>query len=592
VLIIRALVISIFFIYPLMSSYAALDTSFNNSGFTFNSTSWTHQQQTCTAVQPDGKILVAGNAIASPATASQVAVVRFNTDGSLDTTFNSSGQTPGTFIYSIPGLSSTPYTINSTFGIALQSNGSIILTGNITLDSGEYPGLFILKLLNSGTLDTSFGIGGTTGITTNPGTGSLSNYVVYGNTGSIIYFWGDTAASYAILPQDDNKIVIAGQIANANATCFRFLSTGALDTTANNGSGFGSANASSAPGYLSIPSPYPNGTFGCLIKALTIDSSGNIYMAGQYNQNGNTSSLYYPVIYQCSAAGVLNNNYGTQLPNASYTGAVISTNTSTIQGSFNNIVVQPDGKAIAIGTATFNNGTNYYMTIARFTTAGQLDTTFGNGQGYIINTICSTGAGISLHENAQLLVTGQLASDPSYAVLLRYNNDGTLDTTFTPNGYITFNNLGYSNTTLGLDSTSDGKIHLGATFTASSTNQFGALQLLGSNVLQGNASTVVAYGYNANFFTQFLYVDTYAQIIANTPARTATISAVNTILQNYQTDYAAQPNFNYLLYLYLIKTELSQAEITLAATYPTYADQISQFFTYLNDRCDKLSALQ
>ena len=566
----------------LFSNYAALDTSFNGSGFTFTTSSWTSQQQTCTAIQEDGKILVAGNAIAAPSTTSQVAIVRFNNNGTLDTSFNASGSTPGTLIYTIPGNYNLQppanSSINLTYGIAVQSDQKIILTGTANIGGG-WPYIFILKCNADGTLDTTFGTG--IGITPNTGTNvATSNTTVFGYPGSILYSWSNTVSPYAILPQVDNKIVLAGQSGNTSPICLRFLSNGALDTTANNGSGFGATPASSALGYFTVPVPsngvttYP---YLGIIKSLSIDqTTQNIYMAGQSNPTTSSaaSNAHYPVIYQCSPAGILN-NYGIVMPNTSPVtyGAVISTNTTFIQGAFNNVIMQPDHKAVAIGTATFNNGTSYCMIIARFTATGVLDTTFGNGLGYVANTLSSTGQGICLNENGQIIVTGAYGTTP-YTAIYRFNADGTLDTTFTQTGYFAFNSIGYNNSSLGNGITDNGKIQIGAII----NNQFGAFQMLGSNELQSTTPSVLTYGFNPNYFTDFLYVNTYAQIISDTTARNATVSAINSMLTNYAQSYNLQNDFNYLLYLYLLESEIAQIQTNLIATYPTSSDEIIQFF--------------
>lgn len=96
------------------------------------------------------------------------------------------------------------------------------------------------------------------------------------------------------------------------------------------------------------------------------------------------------------------------------------------------------------------------------------------------------------------------------------------------------------------------------------------------------------YGYNSNLFTEFLYVDTYAQLITDPIARAQTVTTVNDILAQYGVDYIVQPNFNYLSYLYLINEELDAAEQDLITAHLESLEEIEQFFIYLKKHAANL----
>jgi uncharacterized delta-60 repeat protein len=102
----------------------------------------TQVQATALTVQPDGKLLVAGGADANFA---DVAVARYETDGTLDATFGSGGTTviPGGGIVS---------------AVALQSDGKILLAGSLG-DGAFGRGFGVMRLLPDGTLDPTFGAG-------------------------------------------------------------------------------------------------------------------------------------------------------------------------------------------------------------------------------------------------------------------------------------------------------------------------------------------------------------------------------------------------------------------------------------------------
>jgi uncharacterized delta-60 repeat protein len=98
-------------------------------------------QANAVAVQPDGKIVVAGFAKADNGVDSDFAVARYNADGSLDDNFGDHGITTTDL-----GTEN-----DDAKGLAIQSDGTIVLAGN----AGEDVGL--VRYLPNGVLDTTFG---------------------------------------------------------------------------------------------------------------------------------------------------------------------------------------------------------------------------------------------------------------------------------------------------------------------------------------------------------------------------------------------------------------------------------------------------
>jgi len=268
---------------PIIGNFATLDTSFAGTGYTFLNNNWISQQQIATVMQPDGKIIILGNAQISNQMPNQISLIRFNTDGSLDETFNATGSlgisaTPGYLTYTVPG--NTNYTpIMSSYGICLQSDGTIFVTGTIAVTQDGWPSMFIVKFNADGTLNTTFGVA--PGITPNNGTNAATVGFVIGNPGSILFSYLNTASCFTIIQNANRNIIIAGQQGNGYPFCLRFLESGALDTLANGGLGFGPLVNGIAPGYMSISSPYQENIYGSLAKSLAVDSNQNIYMAGQ-----------------------------------------------------------------------------------------------------------------------------------------------------------------------------------------------------------------------------------------------------------------------------------------------------------------------
>ena len=141
-------------------------------------------------LQPDGKIIVVGNFTSYNGTSIN-RIVRLNTDGSIDATFNV-GAGANSQIYSA----------------ALQSDGKVLIGGTF----GSYKGTARAKLARintNGTIDAGFTVG-----------------------------TGPDSWTYAMAVQPDGKIIIVGNFSVYNGTTVnriaRLTSTGSLDASFNN----------------------------------------------------------------------------------------------------------------------------------------------------------------------------------------------------------------------------------------------------------------------------------------------------------------------------------------------------------------------
>ncbi len=176
----------------------------------------------CLSIQTDGKIVSGG--VISPiltATSQKLSVSRFNITGSLDTTFNSLGTSPGWLI--IPNSPSFNYNFSS--GLGINSVGQIIISSYITKTSGEQC-FGVAAVTSNGILDNSFGTGGQTVLDLSP---------TYDLTG--IAF---SSGANALALQSDNKIVITGgfryptqilPVITQGFSLARFNTNGTLDLT-------------------------------------------------------------------------------------------------------------------------------------------------------------------------------------------------------------------------------------------------------------------------------------------------------------------------------------------------------------------------
>jgi uncharacterized delta-60 repeat protein len=151
-----------------------LDTSFITTGkVVTNLGSNTIDGAYAVKVQADGKMVVAGMS------AGEFAVVRYNANGSLDTTFNDSGKV-------LTDLGNR--TNDGGYALSLQADGKIVVAG--FTQTGEYNNNFaVVRYNTNGSLDTSFN-----------STGKLVTDI-----GSATNDWGR-----GVTVQTDGKIVVTG----------------------------------------------------------------------------------------------------------------------------------------------------------------------------------------------------------------------------------------------------------------------------------------------------------------------------------------------------------------------------------------------
>ena len=179
----------------------SLDTSFDTEGKVTTALGSAGNGAQSVAIQSDGKIVVAGSSNDNDVSGDDFALARYNTDGSLDTSFDTDGK-----VTTAIGSSN-----DRAYSVAIQSNGKIVVAGNSS--NGGFNTVFALARYNTdGSLDTSFDTDGK--ITTAIGSAT------------------DTAYSVAI--QSDGKIVAAGYSYNGSNNDFalaRYNTDGSLDTS-------------------------------------------------------------------------------------------------------------------------------------------------------------------------------------------------------------------------------------------------------------------------------------------------------------------------------------------------------------------------
>jgi uncharacterized delta-60 repeat protein len=180
----------------------ALDASFDGDGkvsthFTANSGEFAF----ALAIQPDGKILAAGD-VTYDATNRNFALVRYNSDGTLDASFDGDGKVVTDFASGIEGAEA----------IALQPDGKIVLAG-LTSPGPDPPDIALVRYNADGSLDSSF-----------DGDGKLITPISAGSS--------DWAKDVAVQP--DGRIVAGGATrtgGTSSPVLVRYMPDGSLDSS-------------------------------------------------------------------------------------------------------------------------------------------------------------------------------------------------------------------------------------------------------------------------------------------------------------------------------------------------------------------------
>jgi uncharacterized delta-60 repeat protein len=375
------------------------------------------------AVQPDGKILV-GGVFRVPNSTYRI-IIRLNTNGSLDTTFNN--------------LSSEIGDNEEVVKIVVRPNGNIYIGGRVDVTNGQATATNLVRLNPNGVFDPTFvfssGIlkdfavqadekvlacGGNVGRFNADGSVDNSFTTAVANSGGI--------SRILVLP--DGKIVIVGFFTTINGFSSnrigRLNTDGTIDLTFNtNGAGVGG-------------SPPPPDFQPVAVYDVSVDSSGKIFIGGNFSTyNGVVRSR----IAKLNADGTLDTSFASpQLTSAVSDVEALNAGKVLIGGE-------------RLASATFDS-------VLRLNPDGSTETGFSVkiGKSGIVREVLQQPDG-------KVLIVGafHLVNNVQRSGLARLNADGTLDTGFVP----FFSNLSQLNITA-VALQPDGKILVGTE--ATSTN--------------------------------------------------------------------------------------------------------------------------
>lgn len=330
------------------------------------------------ALQTDGKLVLVG--YCPGALLNAFCALRYNPDGTLDPTFGAGGSVRT----SVSAVSSQAN------AIALQADGKIVLAGQCA--GGNNDDFCALRYNMDGSLDASFGIGGT--VTTAISTGD------------------DIARAVAVQP--NGKILLVGgcthQLAYSAFCALRLNADGSLDTS------FGSGGKVIRA----------TGSADAVARSIAIQSDGKILLAGSCWQG--SFELFCTHRYNESGS------YDMSFAVFGFASTRIGTGTNSVA---NAITLQPDNKIVLVG---YCSGAMLFAFCAlRYDQFGALDMSFGAG-GSIrtsVSAISSVANAVTMQPDGKIVLAGNCAgANNDDFCALRYHGNGTLDTTFGNGGTV------------------------------------------------------------------------------------------------------------------------------------------------------------
>lgn len=295
------------------------------------------------------------------------AAVAWGAPGDLDPTFGSGGVV----------LTSISPGVDQGRALVQQPDGRFVVAG--ASSNGTDYDFAVVRYNFDGSLDTGFGTGGM--VVTPIGTGN------------------DQAAALAV--QDDGKLVAAGS-SSLGFTLVRYEPDGSLD------SGFGS-------GGIVTTTPV-SGSAGA--RAMVRQSDGKLVVVG-------TSPPGIELV-RYNIDGTLDSSFDGD--------GVVTTDVTLGGESPEAMVLQPDGRIVVGGFYTPPGGYRDYF-LARYNSDGSLDATF-DGDGLVTTVVGGSFdelLALTLQPDGKLIAGGRfqaIGSGNENFLLVRYNADGSLDTSF------------------------------------------------------------------------------------------------------------------------------------------------------------------
>ncbi|MCW2972482.1 MAG: Hemolysin-type calcium-binding region [Thermoleophilia bacterium] len=369
--------------------------------------------------QPDGKVLAGGFYNLAD---EKFLLVRYNRDGTLDTSFDGDAAMPG---YPGNGIVSTNIRSNAgaeqAFAIALQPDGKIVAAGRVEVAGDD--DMAVVRYNADGTLDTSFD-----GDPTMPG---------YPGNGMVVRdIAGQFDEAHAVVVRPDGRIVLGGTGLRAGAADFALVKLNADGTSDLAFDGDPTMPIYPGNGEVSMPI----GAAGDRGYAMVLQPDGNVVLGG-VTDNGAQRNL---AMARFAADGTLDTTFdgSASMPGYPGNGKVTTAYGSTTDNFFGGLALQGDGKLVQSGSLLA--GTSATV-VARYNADGSLDTAFDGdtampgypGDGVVRTTMTSglfTTHDVLLTPDDRIVVVADQDGASDGVVVNVYRSDGTLDTGFSTDG--------------------------------------------------------------------------------------------------------------------------------------------------------------
>lgn len=303
------------------------------------------------AVDSSGKILVVGTSYNGTQHAydTDMALWRYNTDGSLDTTFSSDG-----WVTDDQGAGSGTYNNDSGFGLTLASDGKILATGG-----SNYSETIVWRYNTDGSLDTDFDSDGR----------------------AVVALGADLDNGQVITTDSNGKILVGGQVKISSlydSTLLRFNADGSLDASFDSN------------GYVIMSA----GTGHDSVWAVAVDSNGRIVISGRSVDASDGEDMY---IARYTDSGSLDTTFGS-------TGIVTYSSGNGDDGSFS-LAIDNNGRLLVAG---YLSNSDKDLAVWRYNTDGSLDTTFGSSGVFVYDGGYGDDAAkdMSIDSEGRILLTG------------------------------------------------------------------------------------------------------------------------------------------------------------------------------------------
>jgi uncharacterized delta-60 repeat protein len=310
------------FVLARFNADGTVDTGFGDEGkiATDLAGGFAQERARAVAIQTDGKIVVAGEATV-PSGDLAVALVRYNADGTLDTTFGTGGKVFG------------PAVLGRAFDVAILADSRIVVAGdapvgNIADDFGDF---LLARFQANGVLDTTFGTNGV---------------VVHDMTGR-------TDLARNLLVQPNGALVVSGDPFGSDparrTSVARYDADGHLDASFANG------------GRLIIGGAYVG-------EDLALQTDGRLVLVGSVQVLNVQNDFTHFAALRLNADGTFDDSFGD--------GGMATTSITGLTDVAHAVVVQGDGKIVVAGEGNLINAN---FAVVRYDRNGDLDTSFAIG---------------------------------------------------------------------------------------------------------------------------------------------------------------------------------------------------------------------